>query len=103
MLDNKPNQPAKRRTKNLVEINDYSYEMYSTCSEIRFKTSLTNWSLCDYGDAQILASGTTTIKEATDGATEANTRIDAGNKEVMFKNCAPFIQCTNKIHDTVSE
>ena len=100
LLDNKPNQPGKLRTKNLVEVSDDSYEMYSTCSQIRFKTSLRNWSLCDYGDAYIFASGTATIKEAPDGATEAKTRIDARNKELMFKNSAPFIQCTSKINDT---
>ena len=37
-LDNTPNQPSKFKTKNWVEINNGSYEMYSTASQIKFKT-----------------------------------------------------------------
>ena len=39
LLDNKPNQPSKFRTKNWVEINDESHGRYSTNSLIKFKIS----------------------------------------------------------------
>ena len=38
LLDNTPNQPSKFKTKNWVEINNGSYEMYSNASQIKFKT-----------------------------------------------------------------
>ena len=37
MLDNKPNQTSKCRTKNWVEINDGSRGMHKTNSQIKFK------------------------------------------------------------------
>ena len=45
LLGNTPNQPAKFRAKNWVEINDDSREI---------KTSMLRSSLCDYSDAYIL-------------------------------------------------
>ena len=63
MLDNTPNQPIKFRTKNGVEINDDSREIHNTNSQIKFKTSMSRSSLCDYSDAYIPVSGTITITE----------------------------------------
>ena len=40
LLDNTPNQPAKFRTKNWLEINDKSHEMYDTNNQIRSKNSV---------------------------------------------------------------
>ena len=40
LLDNAPNQPAKFRTKNWVEVNDDVRGMYNTISQIKFKTSM---------------------------------------------------------------
>ena len=64
LLDNTPNQPTKFRTKNWVEINDDSRGTYNTNSPIKFKTSMSRSSLCDYSDAYILTSGTITITGA---------------------------------------
>ena len=58
LLDITPNQPTKFRTKNLLEINDDSREMYNTNSQIKFKTSMLRSNLCDYSDAYILVNGT---------------------------------------------
>ena len=55
-------------------------------------------SLCDYSDAYILVKGTIAITGAGDGA--AATRADEINKGVIFKNCAPFINCKSEINDT---
>ena len=54
LLDNTPNKPSKFKTKTWVEINDGSYGAYSTGSQIKFKTSMTRSSLCDYSDVYIL-------------------------------------------------
>ena len=54
LLDNKPNQPSRYRTKNWFKINDNSRGTYSTDSQIKFKTSMLKSSLCDNSDAYIL-------------------------------------------------
>ena len=52
--------------------------------------------LCDYGDAYILVKGNITVNNtAADGADANNT-----NKNVIFKNCAPFTSCISKINNT---
>ena len=61
LLDNKPNQPSKFRTKNWIEINDDARGTYNTNTQIKFKTSMLKSSLCDYSDAHILVSGTIAI------------------------------------------
>ena len=43
-------------------------------------------------------SGTITITEA--GAYAATERLDERNKVVIFKNCAPIIDCTSEINNT---
>ena len=98
LLDNKPNQTTKFRTKNWVEINDDSRGTYNTNSQIKFKTSMLRSSLCDYSDAYILVSGTVTITAAGDD--DAARRLDERNKAVIFKNCVPFTDCISKINNT---
>ena len=83
-------------TRNWVKIKDESCGTYSTSSQIKFKTSITRSSLCDYSNPYIRIKRTITIPNtATAGASVNNT-----NKKVMFKNCAPFSNCTNEINDT---
>ena len=55
-------------------------------------------SLCDYSDACILVSGTTTITGA--GNDDAARRLDERNKGVIFKNCVPFTDCISEINNT---
>ena len=99
LLDSRPsNQPSKFRTKNWVEINDESRGVYTTGSDIKFKTTMLRSSLCDYADAYILVKGTITITGAGDDA--AARRADERNKGVIFKNCAPFIKCISRINGT---
>ena len=40
LLDIKPNQSSKFRTKKWIEINDHSSGTYNTNSQIKFKTSM---------------------------------------------------------------
>ena len=57
-LDNILNQLTKRSAKTWVEINDDSFGMYNTNSQIKFNISVLWSSLCDYSPAYILAQGT---------------------------------------------
>ena len=50
-----------------------------------------NASFCDYSDAYILVEGIPTV--AGQGADDAEIVADKNNKEIVFKNCAPFIKC----------
>ena len=85
--DNKSNQPFKFKTKNWVEINDESRGTYNVNSQIRFKTVMLKSSLCDYSDAYTFVKGTITI-------------AGAGDKGVIFINCAPFTNCISEINNT---
>ena len=88
LLDSTSNQPSKFRTKNWVEINDESKDLYKPGSDIKFKTTMLRSNLCDYTDPYILVKGTITITGAGDAA--AARRADERNKGVIFKNCTPF-------------
>ena len=94
--DNKSNKPFKFRTKNLVEINDESRGTYYVNSQINFKTTMLKSSLCDYSDTYILVKGTITIA----GDDAAARQADERDKGVIFKNCAPFINCISEINNT---
>ena len=97
LLDTESNQPSKFRIRNWVEINDESRGTY-TSNDIRFKTSMLRSSLCDYTGANILVNGTITITGA--GNDDAAKQLDERNKGVIFKNCAPFTKCINRINNT---
>ena len=55
-------------------------------------------SLCDYSDAYILVKRTMTITGA--GGDAAAREADERDKEVIFKNCAPFINCKTELNNT---
>ena len=48
-------------------------------------------SLCDCGDAYILVKKT--ISVIGQGTITAAVATDRNNKQVLFKNCAPFTDC----------
>ena len=98
LLDNASNQPSKFRTRNWVEINNKSRGGYTTGSDIKFKTTVLRSTLYGYADAYILVKGTITITKAGDN--DAARRAVERNKDVIFKNCAPFTKCISKINDT---
>ena len=98
LLDNTSNQLSKFRTKSWTEINGQSRSVYNTNSDIRFKTTMLKSSLCDYSDAYILVKGTITITGAENGA--AARQADERRKGVIFRNCAPFINCKSEINNT---
>ena len=55
-------------------------------------------SLCDYSDTYVIVSGTITITGGENN--DAGRRLGERNKEVIFKNCAPFTDCMSEINNT---
>ena len=55
-------------------------------------------SLCDYSDAYILVKGKITI--AGEGTDVTARQADERDKGVVFKICAPFINCISEINNT---
>ena len=96
MSDGVSNQPSKFRTKNWVEINDESRAVYTTGSDIKFKTTMLRSSLCDYSDAYILVKGNISVSNSAAADADANNT----NKNVLFKICASLIECISKINNT---
>ena len=81
LLDSASNQPSKFRTRNWIEINDDIRGGYSPNKQIRFKTAMLRFSLCDYSFAYILVKGNTTV-DNTEGAGAA---ANNANKKVNLK------------------
>ena len=96
MSDGASNQPSKFRTKKWVEINDESRAVYTTGSDIKFKTTMLRSSLCDYSDAYILVKGNISVSNSAAADADANNT----NKNVVFKICASLIECISKINNT---
>ena len=55
-----------------------------------------NYSLYDYSGAYILVKETIVVNNTAAADANANN----ANKEVIFKNCAPFTRCIRKINNT---
>ena len=69
--------------------------MYNTGSQIKFENSmLLRSSLCNYNDTYILVKVAISIKAQVWG------NLNNGDKEVVFKNCAPFADCISEINNT---
>ena len=95
LIDDTSNQPSKFRTNNWVEINDESRGTYNVNSQIKFKATMLESSLCDYSDAYILVKGIITVNNTAAAGADANNT----NKKVIFKNFAPFTNCISKINN----
>ena len=67
LLDDKPNQLPRFRTKMWVQINDDVRGKYNANSQIKFKRLMLKSNLFDYSDAYIVAIGTITV--AAEGIT----------------------------------
>ena len=74
-------------TKKWVEVYDQSGGNYNVNKEIRIKTSMPR---SDFSDAYIVVEGDIILE----GDNDANKR----NKNLAFKNNAPFINCISKIN-----
>ena len=96
LLNDASNKPSKFRTRNWMEVNDNIRGAYSPNKQTRFKTAILRSSLCDYSDAYTLVEGNISLNNTAAAAAVPNIR----NKEVIFKNCAPFTNCISKINNT---
>ena len=100
-------------TKKWIEVYDQSEGNYNVNKEIRIKTSMLRSDLCDFSDAYIVFKGNITVTKKTFTAddidapnnTAANVNAtntannnDFGDKKLVFKNNAPFINCISKIN-----
>ena len=100
-------------TKKWIEVYDQSEGNYNVNKEIRIKTSVLRWDLCDFSDAYIVVRGNIIVDKKTFTANDFdepnNTETIAtainnannnefGKKKLAFKNNAPFINCISKIN-----
>ena len=75
-------------TKKWIEVYDQSEKNYSVDKEIRIETSMISSELCDFSDAYIVVKGDITL--------EGDNNASKRNKNLTFKNNAPFISCISK-------
>ena len=54
------------------------------------------WLVCDYSDVYIPVKVTIAVPNIAVADANANN----ANEKVIFKNCAPFINCINEINNT---
>ena len=100
-------------TKKWIEVYDQSEGNYKVNKEISFKTSMLRSDLCGFSDAYIVVKGDITVTKkkftADDIDAPNNTAANVnttnttnnnafGNKKLVFKNNAPFINCILKIN-----
>ena len=100
-------------TKKWIEVYDQPQENYNVDKEISVKTSMLRSDICDFSDAYIVVKGNITVTEKTFTADEIDapnntaanvTATNTGNnntfgdKKLVFKNNAPFINCISKIN-----
>ena len=78
-----------------IEVNDLSGDQYSVNKNIRFKTPVLRSDLRDYSDARIVVKRTVNLLVA------AANENDKAQKDVAFKNDAPFRSCISKINNTL--
>ena len=99
LLDSASNKPSKFRTRNWVGINDDIRGAYSPNKQIRFTTAMLRSSLCDYSDAYVLVKGNIPVNNTAAGGAAKNNAA----KKIIFKNCAPFMNCISKINNTQTD
>ena len=77
-------------TKKWIEVYDQSEKNYNVSKEIRIKTPMLRSDLCDFRDVYIVVKGDITLQN--------NNNANKRNKNLVFKNNAPFINCITKIN-----
>ena len=85
-------------TKKLIEVHDQSgsaEDRYKPSKQIRFKTPMLQWDLCDFSDACIVVKGDIVPKKDADRGF-----IDIRNS-LAFKNNTPFTNCISKIYNVL--
>ena len=100
-------------TKKWIEVYDQSEGNYNPNKEIRIKSSMLRSDLCDFSGAYIVVKGNIIVNKKTFTADDIeepnNTAANVtatntanynsfGEKKLVFKNNAPFINCVSKIN-----
>ena len=98
-LDTTSDNVTKFFTKKWIEVHHQSRKIYNTNKEIRIKTSMLQSDLCDYSDAYIVVEGTITVTYPS----AADQIVAVYDKNLAFKNNAPFISCISKINNTLND
>ena len=80
---------------------DNAHGTYNKNAQIKFKISVLKSGFCDYSYVYIIVSGTITITAAR--ADDNAKWLDQRNKRVIFRNNAPFNDCTSKKNDPQTE
>ena len=79
LLGTKPNEAPRFITKKQIEVHDQSDSAENRCKpgkQIRFKTTILQWGLCDFSDAHIVVKGDITpTKDADWGFIDIKNRI----------------------------
>ena len=91
-LDTTPDDKDLPRfvTKKWIEVYDQSEKSYSPNKEIRIKTSMLRSDLCHFSDACIVVEETIILED--------DNFVNKRNKDLAFKNNAPFMNCISKIN-----
>ena len=94
-------KPSKFTAINWIETNDESQGAYDNINNennhnTKFKSFLIMSDLCIYTDAYILVKKTITVPNTETSDAAANNT----SKKIIFKNCAPFINCITQINKT---
>ena len=95
-LNNESAKLSKFRTRNWVEINDDVRSRYSPNKQIRLKTSMLRFSLCDYRNGQILVKGNITVNNTAAANADANNNKKKYLKIVLHLLIAQVKQTMNK-------
>ena len=100
-------------TKKSIEVYDQSEGNYDVNKQFRIKTSMLQSDLCNFSDAYIVVKGEiTAVKKIftvndfeapnntvnNENATNTVNNNDFGEKKLVFKNNAPFINCISNIN-----
>ena len=110
LLNGSDNENSKFATKKWYVIDSESKGNYSHENPIKFLTSSLESSLCDYSDAYILVTGNITVTKtiavpagSPDGTLPQRKQpLDAAT-QVIFKNCAPFKECSTEIAGSLAD
>ena len=91
LLNDSSNEESKFATKKWYVIDSQTTKgKYKQGDTIKFEAETIKSSLCDYSDAFILVTGNITVTADND-------------KNVAFKNCAPFSTCRTVINDVFAD
>ena len=94
LLDDILNQSSKFRTRNLIEINDASWETRNVSNQVKIKISMIR------SIYVIIKMHKYKLKELQQSQTQEQQQLQIIEKKVIFKTYTPFTNCISAINDT---